>query len=331
MSIHSAGWQDMTTGELCEYITSGSRDWKSYYSNKGSLFVRTQDISHDYLDLEGVAHVSLPEKVEGKRSLLKPGDLLIAITGYTGRVALVPEEIPEGYVSQSVGLMRLKDPRNAPYLHYYLQSEAHGRKYVKKVTYGIGRPVLNLQNLRNIPVQLPSLPQQRKIVADIEKQFTRLDTAIVALKSTQARLKRYRAAVLNAACEGRLVPTEAELAKKEGRSYEPASVLIERILKELRARTGIKYKESTVPNVKEFPTLPDGWAWATFEQISERVTVGFVGPMKHEYVKSGVPFLRGQNVRENRFDSEGLLYVSREFHAKLSKSTIHPGDLAVVR
>ena len=48
----------------------------------------------------------------------------------------------------------------------------------------------------------------------------RLDAAVVALKRVQANLKRYRAAVLKAACEGRLVPTEAELARKEGRSYE---------------------------------------------------------------------------------------------------------------
>jgi type I restriction enzyme S subunit len=53
--------------------------------------------------------------------------------------------------------------------------------------------------------------------------------------------------------------------------------------------------------------------------------------MKHEYVPQGIPFLRGQNVRENKFDSEGLLYVSDEFHKKLSKSAITPGDLAVVR
>jgi type I restriction enzyme S subunit len=200
---------------MCEYITSGSRDWKSYYSDRGALFVRTQDISQDHLDLQGVACVELPAKVEGKRSLIKAGDILIAITGYTGRVGLVPDRIPEGYVSQSVGLMRLKDPRNAPYLYYFLQSEAHGRKFLKEVTYGIGRPVLNLQNLRHIPIALAPLPEQRRIVAEIEKQFTRLAAGVAALRRLQANLKRYRAAVLKAACEGRLVPTEAEWPQKQ--------------------------------------------------------------------------------------------------------------------
>ncbi|MEZ4714399.1 MAG: restriction endonuclease subunit S [Caldilineaceae bacterium] len=85
-------------------------------------------------------------------------------------------------------------------------------------------------------IPLAPLNEQHRIVDAIETQFTRLDAAVSALKRTQANLKRYRAAVLKAACEGRLVPTEAELAHAEGRSYEPASALLERILAERRRK-----------------------------------------------------------------------------------------------
>ena len=77
---------------------------------------------------------------------------------------------------------------------------------------------------------LPPLPEQHRIVAEIEKQFTRPDASVAALKRAQANLKRYRASVLNAACEGKLVATEADLARAEGRDYEPADRLLERIL-----------------------------------------------------------------------------------------------------
>ncbi|MCD4816204.1 MAG: hypothetical protein K8R06_07375 [Methanosarcinales archaeon] len=50
-----------------------------------------------------------------------------------------------------------------------------------------------------------------------------------SLKGAQAQLKRYRQSVLKSACEIRLVPTEAELARAEGREYEPVVVLLERI------------------------------------------------------------------------------------------------------
>ena len=55
-------------------------------------------------------------------------------------------------------------------------------------------------------------------------------------RRVQVNLKRYRASVLKAACEGRLVPTEAELARKEGRTYETGEQLLARILKERRAK-----------------------------------------------------------------------------------------------
>ena len=83
---------------------------------------------------------------------------------------------------------------------------------------------------------LPPIAEQHRIVAEIEKQFTRLDASVTALKRVQANLKRYRASVLKAACEGRLVPTEAELARAEGRDYEPADIFLERVLAERRAR-----------------------------------------------------------------------------------------------
>jgi type I restriction enzyme S subunit len=70
--------------------------------------------------------------------------------------------------------------------------------------------------LRRVPKQwleqqtipLPEPDEQRRIVAEIEKQFTRLEAGVAALRRVQANLKRYRAAVLKAACEGRLVPPE---------------------------------------------------------------------------------------------------------------------------
>ena len=124
-----------------------------------------------------------------------------------------------------------------------------------------------------IPLPLPPLPEQHRIVAEIEKQFTRLDASVAALKRVQANLKRYRASLLKAACEGKLVPTEAELALFEGRDYEPAGRLLERILSERRARWDSqekrrgKYKEPVAPDTSKLPDLPAGWAWATVDRL----------------------------------------------------------------
>jgi type I restriction enzyme S subunit len=332
------GWSQTTSGELCEYITSGSRDWKKYYSDEGALFIRTQDINTDKLDLSDVARVKLPPQVEGKRSRLQAGDLLVTITGANvGKVALVPDDIPEAYVSQSVGLMRLKDRRFGKYIHYYLQGERSGRHHVMNMVYGMGRPVLSLQNLRDIPIPLAPLDEQKEIVAEIEKQFTRLDAGVAGLRRVQANLERYRAAVLKAACEGKLVPTEAELARQEGRGYETGAQLLERILAERCQKWNGKgkYKEPAKPDTANLPALSDGWAWATVEQISSwlpgSIQSGPFGSqlLHSEFVSDGILAIGIDNIRDGSFSLGSNHRIKREKYSLLSKFTARSGDVVV--
>lgn len=66
-------------------------------------------------------------------------------------------------------------------------------------------------------------------------------------------------------------------------------------------------------------------------EIAEDIVVGYVGPMAQEYVEHGVPFLRSLNVRPFKFDSADIKFVSSEFHQKIRKSALKPGDVVVVR
>lgn len=74
-----------------------------------------------------------------------------------------------------------------------------------------------------------------------------------------------------------------------------------------------------------------GISAAPFEDVCDRITVGHVSSMKHAYREKGIPFLRSQNVRKNRFELEGLCYIAPEFHVANPKSALGPGDVVVVR
>ena len=159
------------------------------------------------------------------------------------------------------------------YLKYFLNQVGFA-SYATRLNAG-DRPRVDFNQLTDYPFPLPPLPEQHRIVAEIEKQFTRLDASVDALKRVQANLKRYRASVLKAAGEGKLVVTEAELARSEGRDYEPAGRLLERILIERRAkwesqekRRG-KYKEPVAPDTSDLPGVPEGWVWATLPHLGE--------------------------------------------------------------
>ena len=73
------------------------------------------------------------------------------------------------------------------------------------------------------------------------------------------------------------------------------------------------------------------WHDVLLEDVSNDITVGYVGPMTSEYVPSGVPFLRSKNVERFGLDWNDMKYISRAFHDRLRKSALRPGDVVIVR
>lgn len=159
---------------------------------------------------------------------------------------------------------------------------------------------------------------------------------MAALKRVQASLRRYRAAVLKAACQGRLVPTEAQLAQADGREYEPAAALLERILTERRTQwqaehPGKKYKEPAAPDVSELPELPQGWCWASAEHLCYFITKGTTPSADELYPDSGdIPFIKVYDLTfTGQLDfSINPTYVSQKTHTgELARSIVVPGDV----
>ncbi|EPB6687181.1 TPA: restriction endonuclease subunit S [Vibrio alginolyticus] len=69
----------------------------------------------------------------------------------------------------------------------------------------------------------------------------------------------------------------------------------------------------------------------TLGELAEDITVGYVGSMATEYIENGIPFLRSLNVKPYCYDPSDIKYVSREFHNKIKKSALKPGDVVAVR
>ena len=85
-------WDVVEIGDLNPFVTSGSRGWATFYSDRGSPFVRITNLSRDsiYLDLEDLKLVNLPsETSEGIRTQLQDEDILISITADIGVIGYV--------------------------------------------------------------------------------------------------------------------------------------------------------------------------------------------------------------------------------------------------
>ncbi len=165
-------------------------------------------------------------------------------------------------------------------------------------------PSLGRDDYNDLRVPVAPLPEQHRIVAAIEQHLSRIDAGVAALEKVKKELARYRASVLKAACEGQLVPTEAALARAEGRSFEPASELLARILAERRVRWDAsdskrrkKYVEPEPPDQRK---MPEGWVLTTLG-AAFRVFVGAT-PSRGEpsYWNGGIPWVSSGEVAFRR-------------------------------
>jgi type I restriction enzyme S subunit len=73
------------------------------------------------------------------------------------------------------------------------------------------------------------------------------------------------------------------------------------------------------------------WREVALEDVADELTVGYVGPMASEYVDKGIPFLRSLNVDPLRINNNDLKFISPEFHSRIRKSRLSPGDVVIVR
>ena len=278
--ILPVGWHWATIGALVGkdgVFTDG--DWiesKDQDPNGGVRLIQLADVGDGvYLD-KSSRYLTAKKSRELNCTYLNSGDVLIArMPEPLGRACIFPGDPKASVTAVDVCIVRTGENGTDHRCLAWLVNSPEFRRGVALLQSGSTRRRISRKNLATIPLPVPPLPEQHRIVAEIEKQFTRVDTSVAALKRAQANLKRYRTSALKAACEGKLVPTEAELARAEGRDYEPASQLLERILTERRARWESqpkrrgKYKEPPTPDTSDLPNLAEGWAWAMLRQLGE--------------------------------------------------------------
>src|SRR5262249_41751453 len=139
-----------------------------------------------------------------ERVLVAPGDLLFAWAGTPGtsfRAHIWRGE--KAVLNQHIFNIRLDDSAiDRKFLRLAINQNLD--EYIRAAHGGAGLAHIPKVRFEESRLLLPPLPQQRRIVAKIEELFSDLDAGVAALERVRANLKRYRAAVLKAAVEGRL-------------------------------------------------------------------------------------------------------------------------------
>ena len=245
--------------------------------------------------------------------MTKINDILLSVRAPVGTTNIADQKCCIGR-----GLAALRYIHCYKFLFYYLRLIE--KKLDEKGT-GTTFRAISGDVLRNYPINLPPLPEQRAIVAKLEQLFSELDNGIACLKKAQEQLKVYRQAVLKQAFEGELT----KVWREQQTSLPSARELLENIKteREQAAKLQGKKLKSVMPltqaELDDLPELPDGWKWKLLEDITLEITDGDHQPPPKS--TKGVPFITISNIDKTRntIDFSTSFYVSNEYYSLLKE------------
>ncbi len=345
----ATGWCWSALGDLAasepNSITDGpfgSKLKTEHYTEDGPRVIRLQNIG-DGIFRDERAYISTSHFQTLLKHRVHSGDIVVAALGEElPRACLVPDWVGPAIVKADC--IRFKPNPNSvlpKYLNFVLNFE-QTRKRTGTIIHGVGRPRLNLTEIKSIFVPVAPINEQIRIVAKIEELFSDLDAGVANLLRVQANLKRYRAAVLRAAVEGKLT----EDWRERHHDIKPATALLERILTERRhqwekqqlakfAEAGKqppkgwkeRYRQPHAPETLGLPSIPVSWCWASLEQIAH-IEGGITKDQNRQKTSTmrDVPYLRVANVQRGYLDLAEIKSVLCE-EREIDTLRLRKGDI----
>jgi type I restriction enzyme S subunit len=308
-------WSRVPLGEVAQVLNGFAFSSKNFSRVRGKPLLRIRDILQDQTAV-------LYDGQYDTAYLVHPNDLVI---GMDGDFNCALWKGPEALLNQRVCKVTSNELfYSSKFLKYvlpgYLQA-VNARTSSQTVEH------LSSKTVADIPLPLPPLPEQHRIVAKIEELFTKLDAGVEALKKIKAQLKRYRQSVLKHAFEGKLTEEWRQTHKHE---LEPASILLKRIREE--RQEAAKAKDLPLLDTNDLPELPEGWTYLTLDFLVPGVRNAIRrGPFgsaikKAFFVSSGYKVYEQGNVIYNDFD-RGSYYIDEKKFEEMKDFEVRPGDI----
>jgi type I restriction enzyme S subunit len=192
-------------------------------------YVEVRSIKNGRVDVDSLHCTTRALHEEFKRSELRAGDVVLAIRGSFDRAAVVPPQLEGANVSRDVARVAPLSQLDSGYLAHYLGGPA-AFGYFAAAARGVGVRGVNIGDLRTMPIPLPPLEEQRRIVAVVEERLSAIDALRAAIERAQRRSAALRRSVLERAFRGELVP------------QDPSDESAEALLARIRAEAAIAAK-----------------------------------------------------------------------------------------
>lgn len=263
------------------------------------------------INLNKAVYIRPDKAAELDRYRLRTGDLLFSRMASVGRAGMVPPELDGALFNYHIMRLRLAENLMLPELFLsYVRGAPAVQKYLEDVNHGATRDGINTSQLVEMPVTIPPLNEQRRIIAKIEELTVRSRRAREALDTVPRLLDQLRQSILAAAFRGDLTADWRE----QNSDVESAEELLVRIRAERRRiweetefakldtkgkrpiddRWKQKYQGPERLDAGQLAPLPQGWAWASWQEIG--MSQNGRPFSSSEYQTSGVRLLRPGNL-----------------------------------
>lgn len=333
------GWAAVQLGDILLAIIGGgtpSRKVPDYFN--GAIPWFTVKDMHSLRPSDAEEHISEVAVRDSATNVIPPNTLIIATRIALGK-AIKPTVACA--INQDLKALIVGRGIDSDFLLYWVTSNA---KAIQDLGSGTTVSGIRLETLNTLCLNLPPSAEQTRIVAKLEELLSDLDAGVAELKAAQKKLTLYRQSLLKAAVEGTLTAEWRAAQAKRGEPLETGAQLLERILIERRRRWEEKqlakfkeqgkippkdwrdkYPEPVKPNTAGLPELPEGWVWATVEQLGY-VQLGRQRSPSKLTGRNPVKYIRAANITDSGINFSDVLEMDFT-EAEVETFRLKPGDI----
>ena len=297
-------WVWTTVDELCDVVRGGSprpAGDEKYY-NGAIPFLKVADLTKDDEIYVYKAEYTIKEAGLKKTRLVNEGTLLLTNSGATlgvPKITTFSTTFNDGiaaflYINKEIQL----------YLYWFLKSKTDS---FRKIDQGAAQPNLNTDLIKSIPIPLPPLTEQKRIIKEIKRWFSLINQIDQNKSDLQTIIKQAKSKILDLAIHGKLVPQDP--------NDEPASELLKRI----NPSTKI-----TCDNAHYTFKVPTGWIMCKLGEICA-LENGYAFS-SNNYKQQGIPLVRISNISDNTINLNGCVFVKKEVDDRF---IVKNGDLLI--
>ena len=258
------------------YVAAGSTPSKESFVENGVPYIKMYNLRNQKIDFEFHPQYITEEVHNNKlaRSRTQPGDLLMNIVGPPlGKLAIIPESLPEANFNQAAVLIRpLKyKPAITKYLFYYLSELSEINSISTKGS--AGQVNISLTQSQQMRIALPPLAELERITQKIESLFSKIDVVKTSTGNIYDLISKIKSSVLEKALSGKLV--------SQDKTDEPAITLLK----------SINPNYDSTDN-RHYENLPSGWQEVAFDHIFKSIpTKRFQVQQKEIQPKGTIPVI----------------------------------------